>query len=196
MLASLPRTPVAGCGAFMRVWSIGRASALQADEDGFDSLNPLHHQNSLHSSVHAVHRRVMPKVHPAAPKRLRPSALTNGQCACMVYRTYYQRHWGCSSTGRAAALQAVGRGFDSCHLHQFSIDTGEVAERPIALHRKCRVGLRRRRGSIPRLSSRLHLVNMQSSVHGCVAERSIAPGCKPGSSGHGGSNPSTSTNSR
>ena len=26
--------------------------------------------------------------------------------------------WGCSSAGRAAALQAVGSGFESCHLHQ------------------------------------------------------------------------------
>jgi hypothetical protein len=27
--------------------------------------------------------------------------------------------WGCSSAGRAAALQAVGRRFDSAQLHQF-----------------------------------------------------------------------------
>ena len=28
------------------------------------------------------------------------------------------RIWGISSAGRAAALQAVGSGFESCHLHQ------------------------------------------------------------------------------
>lgn len=27
--------------------------------------------------------------------------------------------WGCSSVGRASALQAEGRGFEACHLHQF-----------------------------------------------------------------------------
>ena len=31
------------------------------------------------------------------------------------------RHRGCSSAGRAAALQAVGRRFDSDQLHQFRI---------------------------------------------------------------------------
>jgi hypothetical protein len=29
------------------------------------------------------------------------------------------RHWGCSSAGRATALQAEGRRFDPDHLHQF-----------------------------------------------------------------------------
>lgn len=28
--------------------------------------------------------------------------------------------WGCSSAGRAVALQATGRRFDPCHLHQLS----------------------------------------------------------------------------
>lgn len=56
---------------------------------------------------------------------------------------------------------------------------GEVAERSIALHWKCRVGSRRHQGSNPCLSSRQHLVNMQIFLGG-VAERSIAPGCKPG----------------
>ena len=27
-------------------------------------------------------------------------------------------YWGCSSPGRAVALQAIGSGFESCHLHQ------------------------------------------------------------------------------
>ena len=35
--------------------------------------------------------------------------------------TYDANHltWGCSSAGRAAALQAVGRRFDSAQLHHF-----------------------------------------------------------------------------
>ena len=33
--------------------------------------------------------------------------------------------WGCSSAGRAPALQAGGHGFESHHLHQV-IDIGEV----------------------------------------------------------------------
>ena len=32
--------------------------------------------------------------------------------------------WGCSSAGRAPALQAGGQGFDSLHLHQRSKDRG------------------------------------------------------------------------
>ena len=34
--------------------------------------------------------------------------------------------WGCSSAGRAAALQAVGSGFESCHLHQINVDVTEM----------------------------------------------------------------------
>ena len=30
----------------------------------------------------------------------------------------YPNKWGCSSAGRAPALQAGGQGFDSLHLHQ------------------------------------------------------------------------------
>ena len=32
--------------------------------------------------------------------------------------------WGCSSVGRAPALQAGGQGFESLHLHSVSEDTG------------------------------------------------------------------------
>ena len=35
---------------------------------------------------------------------------------------YHDLTWGCSSAGRAAALQAVGRRFDSGQLHQFSLN--------------------------------------------------------------------------
>ena len=31
--------------------------------------------------------------------------------------TYYLNLWGCSSVGRAPALQAGGQGFESLHLH-------------------------------------------------------------------------------
>ena len=34
--------------------------------------------------------------------------------------TSYLKVWGCSSAGRAPALQAGGHGFDSHHLHQRS----------------------------------------------------------------------------
>ncbi len=37
--------------------------------------------------------------------------------AFMVSSYLYQMQWGCSSVGRATALHAVGRRFDSCHLH-------------------------------------------------------------------------------
>ena len=32
--------------------------------------------------------------------------------------------WGCSSIGRAGALQALGSGFKSCHLHQILLFLG------------------------------------------------------------------------
>ena len=40
--------------------------------------------------------------------------------------------WGCSSAGRAPALQAGGQGFDSLHLHQFS-DNGKSRDTKIAV---------------------------------------------------------------
>ena len=36
------------------------------------------------------------------------------------YNLYYT--WGCSSVGRASALQAGGQEFDSPHLHQCNVD--------------------------------------------------------------------------
>ena len=36
--------------------------------------------------------------------------------------------WGCSSAGRAPALQAGGHGFDSHHLHHFFKNTEQSSE--------------------------------------------------------------------
>ena len=37
--------------------------------------------------------------------------------------------WGCSSAGRAPALQAGGQGFDSLHLHQPTVSAAKARER-------------------------------------------------------------------
>ena len=34
---------------------------------------------------------------------------------------FWDTRWGCSSVGRAPALQAGGQGFESLHLHQISV---------------------------------------------------------------------------
>ena len=39
---------------------------------------------------------------------------------------YYLIKWGCSSAGRAPALQAGGQGFDSLHLHQSTMSTAKL----------------------------------------------------------------------
>ena len=49
-------------------------------------------------------------------KRLKISRLNRRAGSIPASRT---NNWGCSSPGRAAALQAVGSGFESCHLHQY-----------------------------------------------------------------------------
>ena len=46
--------------------------------------------------------------------------------------------WGCSSAGRAPALQAGGHGFDSHHLHQPAVPAakiGEVSKKPADITR-------------------------------------------------------------
>ena len=45
--------------------------------------------------------------------------------------------WGCSSAGRAPALQAGGHGFDSHHLHQFSSDNAKHCRLKIAKANGC-----------------------------------------------------------
>ena len=42
--------------------------------------------------------------------------------------------WGCSSSGRAVALQAIGSGFKSCHLHHICI-VSSVVERLVYTER-------------------------------------------------------------
>ena len=39
-----------------------------------------------------------------------------------------QEKWGCSSVGRAPALQAGGHGFESHHLHQWQVATARDRE--------------------------------------------------------------------
>ena len=41
-------------------------------------------------------------------------------CTVVIYNIELWPTWGCSSVGRAPALQAGGQGFESPHLHQFS----------------------------------------------------------------------------
>ena len=43
-----------------------------------------------------------------------------------------QDFWGCSSSGRAVALQAIGSKFDPCHLHQVYAGIAQLVERYLA----------------------------------------------------------------
>ena len=50
--------------------------------------------------------------------------------------------WGCSSAGRAPALQAGGHGFDSHHLHQRQVAAAELDKLNANITPKGEVGIR------------------------------------------------------
>ena len=53
--------------------------------------------------------------------------------------------WGCSSAGRAPALQAGGHGFDSHHLHQVAGRDGQARVKEVRIARTSRDGIVRRK---------------------------------------------------
>ena len=49
--------------------------------------------------------------------RKEKSERDSGRRCCSIFKDQGTQKWGCSSAGRAPALQAGGQGFDSLHLH-------------------------------------------------------------------------------
>ena len=69
-----------------------------------------------------------------------PVRLTIWDCRLWIVQSSIQNHqsairsWGCSSDGRAPALQAGGQRFDSAHLHQPDTARGSSSVPPRAGH--------------------------------------------------------------
>ena len=55
------------------------------------------------------------------------SVIKCGTCSAVIIETVKATlQWGCSSAGRAPALQAGGHGFDSHHLHQPAVPAAKT----------------------------------------------------------------------
>ena len=50
------------------------------------------------------------------------------RCLILKVQETFGEKWGCSSAGRAPALQAGGHRFDPVHLHHFREEEGQVGE--------------------------------------------------------------------
>jgi hypothetical protein len=90
------RTLLGTASTTRKGWIASSFDALQRGHFGIRSHDP--------QEVRAIQRRLPTIASPIAERRASRARLVVPA-------------WGCSSAGRAAALQAVGRGFESLHLH-------------------------------------------------------------------------------
>ena len=86
---------------------------------------------------------------------------------CYNYRRGMQSIWGCSSVGRAVALQAIGRRFDPCLLHHF-IKGNCMTRKPIVRERNCfvRLALFRKAGAHRKTNKALRRAQKQNPLGG------------------------------
>ena len=83
---------------------------------------------------------------------------------CYNYRRGMQSIWGCSSVGRAFALQAKCRRFDPCHLHHLKGNC--MKRKPIVRERNCfvRLALFRKAGAHRKTNKALRRAQKQEPL--------------------------------
>ena len=131
-----------------------------AVSEGAAGSPPFYGEHDAFSRMHRIRGRVRQKTTSEFSRLYGPLvvqfSVTDGQLNTLS--------WGCSSAGRAPALQAGGHGFDSHHLHQATGCGGQARVTKVRIARISREGLMRREAN--KMETKLLITTMAHSSGG------------------------------
>ena len=137
----------------------------------YDTALPMLRSRSVTGLPHHLSPQLcrVPASTGRSPKPLRPGAAPGRHGAALLRRAVF--HWGCGSTRKAPALQAVSCGSVTRHLHHFNWELPRLAD--------CKSAVTKRVGRRP--VERYHQLPPLSHTHAMGSEAEVveAHGCQP-----------------